>query len=154
MSPLCSGLFLMVLSNYVSLRSYWCMTPTGCQLLHKRKVAILHKHTFVHTYTLVQENCTKPHSSFAHFKFSSSTLEYQSEFSHLCLRLFFFLAAQKVQDTLCNFFVFTMSKKIFNGFFQVVFLFQAALLLKYVQHMVWHHLANLSSLPWMLVKNQ
>lgn len=90
MSPvLCSGLFLMVLSNYVSLRSYWCMTPTGCQLLHKRKVAILHKHTFVHTYTLVQENCTKPHCSFAHFNFSSSTLEYQSEFSHLCLRPFF-----------------------------------------------------------------
>lgn len=135
MSPLCSGLFLMVLSNYVSLRSYWRMTPTGCQLLHKRKVAILHKHTFVHTYTLVQENCTKPHSSFAHFKFSSSTLKYQSEFSHLCLRLFFF-SCPKGSRHFVIFFVFTMSKKIFNGFFQVVFLFQAALLLKYVQHMV------------------
>lgn len=130
MSPLCSGLFLMVLSNYVSLRSYWCMTPTGCQLLHKRKVAILHKHTFVHTYTLVQENCTKPHSSFAHFKFSSSTLKYQSEFSHLCLRLFFFLAAQKVQDTLCNFFCFHNEQKDFQWVLSGSFSFPSSITLE------------------------
>lgn len=129
MSPLCSGLFLMVLSNYVSLRSYWCMTPTGCQLLHKRKVAILHKHTFVHTYTLVQENCTKPHSSFAHFKFLII-------YTGVPVRVFpsvlktVFLAAQKVQDTLCNFFCFHNEQKDFQWVLSGSFSFPSSITLE------------------------